>query len=343
MNNEDSFFYQALVNHFAPSKGHPQYDVWLNYALETNTRGQYTVSKLQEFFPSLKAKRHLDIGCGYGGTCIAVARAGAESIGIDINDQLLEFAGLNKKDYPGLQASFAHLDVMNWDEIHSLGQFDIITVDNVIEHVSVPERLIAHLWKLLKDDGLAYITIPNAFSTGQVRSDCHYGLFGISLLDPWDAAMYVRHALAHPSYDVSFYYTYDRYQGLFEKYAFQVKLLNYTQPAEQDVQEIGRQGMLLEEELQTHQSAGKIPDELSQKLTWALAAYHQQLSTGVDHYQGVKAGEARARLGWQLLRDYRDEVWYVVLFKSSKRASGSLTAALRRVWRGARRRVRSFL
>jgi hypothetical protein len=94
----------------------------------------------------------------------------------------------------------------------------LITCDNVIEHVAVPERLVAHISMLLRERRGSYITIPNAYSINQVRSDCHYGLFGISLLDPWDAAVYLEFALGQSSYDVSVYHHIEEYISFFEKY-----------------------------------------------------------------------------------------------------------------------------
>ncbi len=90
-------FYHAIMENFYKSRHHPQYQVWLDYALSTNQRGRDVVDSVRNFIPSIKGKKHLDVGCGYGGTCISFAQAGAFSIGIDIAFNDLEKAGLAKR------------------------------------------------------------------------------------------------------------------------------------------------------------------------------------------------------------------------------------------------------
>ncbi len=336
-------FYKAITEYNEPNRGHPQYEVWLNYALSTNQRGQYVIQTLKGIVPSLKGRRYLDIGCGYGGACLAAAEAGAEATGIDIDESLLSFAELNSQDHPDLHPSFYLMDVMAREKIQTLGQFDAITCDNVIEHVGIPERLIAHLRLLLTKRGFAYVTIPNAFSVGQVLADCHYGLFGISLLDPWDAETYVRHALGQPSYDVSFYYPYAQYRALFEKYGLHPRLWNSLRVKGSEIEALHAQAAGLPEKLKTAREAGQVPLEIEAKLADLLDVYLQEFETGLDLYQRLPAGAEKQRLGERLWRDYREEVWYVVAAREW-RALRSLSPSLlaRKAYRRARARLKGL-
>lgn len=309
---ESSFFRNAIEASFASLMDHSQYEIWRNYALSTNERGQQVITKLKEFSPSLVGKRHLDIGCGYGGTCIAAALSGATSIGIEYDPRIFEFAIQNKKDFPDANVDFYQLDIMDWQQVQSLDKFDLITCDNVIEHVAMPERLIYHLRMLLDDKGFAYITIPNAFSIGQVRKDCHYGLWGISLLDRWDAALYVKHAIMQPSYDVSSYYSYDQYRNLFQKYGLQDWLINTLELDETTIQRIKVDGDSLESEFQQTLASGKIPVEIVQKLSEMVHGYSELLATSITYYEKLPSGSEKRSLGIRLLRDYREELWYVI-------------------------------
>jgi cyclopropane fatty-acyl-phospholipid synthase-like methyltransferase len=116
-------FHQAIVDYNERNKGHPQYELWLNYALSTNQRGQYVVDKLLSFTFSLKGKKLLDIGSGYGGTCIAAAQAGAHSTGIEIDSRLLELSDFNRQDHPNLATTFYQDRCIGLGAGENVGQF----------------------------------------------------------------------------------------------------------------------------------------------------------------------------------------------------------------------------
>lgn len=67
---------------------HPQAQIWMNYALQTNDRGAELVRILGNY-TALPGKRHWDIGSAFAGTPIAFAKAGAYAHGIEINPELL--------------------------------------------------------------------------------------------------------------------------------------------------------------------------------------------------------------------------------------------------------------
>jgi 2-polyprenyl-3-methyl-5-hydroxy-6-metoxy-1,4-benzoquinol methylase len=307
-------FYQAVLDYNERNKGHPQYELWLNYALSTNQRGQYTVDKLLRLSFSLKGKRLLDIGSGYGGTCIAAAQAGANSTGIEIDSKLLELADLNKQDNPHLPTTFYQMDVLDWDQVKTLGKFELITCDNVIEHVAVPEQLITNISLLLRKGGLAYITIPNAFSINQVRSDCHYGLFGISLLDPWDAAVYLEHALGESSYDVSVYYHLEQYIGFFEKYDLEPLLINALPTGKDSVAGLQAQVDKLKKDFSAILGTGQVPESIVPKLKKVFTLYICQIESGIFYYEKLSKGRAKKRFARQLEREFIEEVWYVAAY-----------------------------
>lgn len=313
-----ALFHQAILDYNERNKGHPQYELWLNYALSTNQRGRYAVDKLLRFTISIKGKRLLDIGSGYGGTCIAAAQAGAHSVGIEIDTKLLELSDLNRQDHPNLSPTFYQMDILDWEQVKTLGSFELITCDNVIEHVAVPERLVAHIGLLLGKGGFAYITIPNAFSINQVRSDCHYGLFGISLLDPWDAEVYLEHALGQPSYDVSVYYHLDQYTGFFEKYNLKPLLINKPNLKSRVVGKLQAEVEDLKKDFDAVLLGGQVPLSIIPKLEKVFELYTQQIMSGIFYYEQLSSGPAKDRLGWILEREYIEEVWYIAAFQSNK-------------------------
>ncbi|MEW5739898.1 MAG: class I SAM-dependent methyltransferase, partial [Myxococcota bacterium] len=229
MTTQSGHYQRALEAHFEASRRHPQYDVWFRYAAETNARGRDLVAQLQRVFGPVAGQRVLDIGSGYAGTCIAAAGAGArEVVGLELSPVQMRLARQNLADHPGLAISLHEVDVLDRAATADLGRFDLVTCDNVLEHVATPAALLGRIRELLADGGRAYVTVPNAFSLGQVRRDCHYGLLGISLLDPLQAARYAAEAAGIAQYDVSQYYRLESYLALLERVGLRGALINRT-------------------------------------------------------------------------------------------------------------------
>ena len=323
----------ALHDYYSDAKAGPS-QRWMDYAFGAGERGQALIDTLTNVMPDLRGRRHLDIGCGYGGVCVAAAGAGAITTGIDVNERLLELAALNQLDHPDLTLQFHRLDALDWEGVSALGTFDAITADNVIEHVALPEQLVSHVARLLTADGVAYLTIPNAFSIGQIHADCHYGLFGASLLDTWDAGVYLRHAHDFPTYAVSAYFPFEVYAGFFAHEGLVSELLIDRELSAGDEELLARQLTELPLRLEETIESGVVPGQLHEKLRWILGEY-------VRRGQAALAAVTEAPLDLQpqlrqrIRRDYLEEAWYVMASpnpESLRYKSGSLASrALRRL------------
>jgi SAM-dependent methyltransferase len=95
-------------------------------------------------------RRVLDVGCGPG---INARRfAGADYVGVDINDDYLAIA---RSKYRGrfVQADLEHAD------LSSLGQFDMILINSFLHHVPDPavHRILGQLEALLEAGGRVHI------------------------------------------------------------------------------------------------------------------------------------------------------------------------------------------
>ncbi|MDP3234841.1 MAG: methyltransferase domain-containing protein [Myxococcales bacterium] len=303
-------FETVIREHFASSREHPQYQVWLDYALSTNTRGTQLVTSLAPWAPSFQGLRTLDVGSGYGGTCIAMAKAGASASGIEIDQRLLSFAAENVKDHPGIDVTMTNVDAMDWSALSALGQFDVITCDNVIEHVPVPQVLVAHLRRLLTPSGVLYLTAPNAFSAGQIRSDCHYGRFGLSLLDPMDGETFVKDALGQPSYDVSEYFSSDEYRAMFDRFGLWSRLMNGVGAGETEMLEVKK----ARESLGAMRWEDAVPASMRPKVSRLLKEHLQRWDADLRWFDAQPEGSSeREALAHRLYRDYVIELWYFVL------------------------------
>ena len=196
--------------------------MWFDFALSTNQRGKALVRLLRNQQP-MKSKRYLDIGCGFGGTLVAGARAGAACTGIEIDPIRMDLAWENLEDFR-IAAPILRQDALDPDLPDRLGRFDFISVSDVVEHVLDAKQLFRNLGLLLAPGGLLYVQIPNFESIEFVAADGHFGLFGITLLPREDAIEYHRRRFQF-DYDVGDYYSLDECSHLFEEARLHLQLI----------------------------------------------------------------------------------------------------------------------
>lgn len=110
----------------------------------------------------LSERRALDVGCGAGLLCEPLARLGAAVTGVDAAEENIAAARLHAEGV-GLAIDYRQGDVATLD----LGQFDLVTSMEVIEHVADKDAFIAALAGRLAPDGLMILSTPNR--TGSSR------------------------------------------------------------------------------------------------------------------------------------------------------------------------------
>ncbi|HWQ57283.1 MAG TPA: methyltransferase domain-containing protein [Bryobacteraceae bacterium] len=199
-------------------------EMWFHYALSTNCRGADLIGVIEQFTP-LNGKRYLDIGCGFGGCVVAGARRGASCIGIEVDEQRIAFAHANIAD-SGLSNN-AHIlrhDVLDPGIVPAMGRFDVITCNDVAEHVDSVAQLFENLGNLLAPGGIVCMEIPNKYSLEFVAHDGHFGLFGITLLERPEARQYHAQVYRHP-YDVGDYLSLQEYLDLFRRFRMEPELM----------------------------------------------------------------------------------------------------------------------
>jgi len=94
----------------------------------------------------------LDYGCGTGTSLIEIKNLGAEAFGIEVDENIGPIAkALN------LTAHIGSLDSSPYPDRY----FDLVTLNQVIEHVPDPLKLLVALKAKLKDDGKLMLSCPN--------------------------------------------------------------------------------------------------------------------------------------------------------------------------------------
>ncbi|MBS0422483.1 MAG: bifunctional 2-polyprenyl-6-hydroxyphenol methylase/3-demethylubiquinol 3-O-methyltransferase UbiG [Proteobacteria bacterium] len=104
---------------------------------------------------TLAGMRVLDVGCGGGLLCEALARAGAKVTGIDLAPGMIEVARLHAAEQ-GLDITYKMTAA---EEIG--GEFDVVTCMEMLEHVPDPAKMTATLASLVKPGGDVFVSTIN--------------------------------------------------------------------------------------------------------------------------------------------------------------------------------------
>ena len=101
----------------------------------------------------LEGAKILDVGCGGGILCEALAKSGAHITGIDAECDAIEAA---KKHALSSELSIDYLSTPIEDYEHS--KFDAVSCMEMLEHVQNPELVLEHCKRLLKPKGILFLS-----------------------------------------------------------------------------------------------------------------------------------------------------------------------------------------
>ncbi|MDZ7738875.1 MAG: class I SAM-dependent methyltransferase [Bacteroidales bacterium] len=118
----------------------------------------------------------LDIGSGTGYFPMFLRKKGWECQGIEISDQARQYAGINN-----------NISLFSPDDIGSFADssMDIITMWHTLEHFYHPDDYLISSQRILRENGLLLIAVPNHLSYDAIR----YG----SLWAAWDVPRHLWH------------------------------------------------------------------------------------------------------------------------------------------------------
>jgi len=100
--------------------------------------------------------RLVDLACGTGSLVVEAARRGAESYGVDVSEQMLEFTR-RRADTAGVTVSLRHAGFLNYQ--HSGAPADVVTTKSALHQLPDfwKQAALLNIAGYLKPDGLLYI------------------------------------------------------------------------------------------------------------------------------------------------------------------------------------------
>ncbi|MCS7204628.1 MAG: class I SAM-dependent methyltransferase [Leptospiraceae bacterium] len=117
--------------------------------------------------------RFLDVGCGFGGFVLTALRMGYDAEGIDVSEYAVEEAKKNQD----LKNRIYHTDLLSFEPKK---KYDVITLIEVIEHLTNPKSVFEKLSDLLNPKGLLVIQTANmdGLQAKLLKERYHYYLPG---------------------------------------------------------------------------------------------------------------------------------------------------------------------
>lgn len=97
----------------------------------------------------------LDLGCGNGAYLLLLKKMGWDVVGVDINDNTSQ--EVKEAKIPVLTGGLEELKLEE-------NSFDLITLWHVLEHLHDPLKTLKVVCRLLKDDGILFVEVPNSAS-----------------------------------------------------------------------------------------------------------------------------------------------------------------------------------
>lgn len=110
-------------------------------------------------YADLQGKKVVDVGCGGGILTEGLAKVGADALGIDLSEELIDVADLHGLE-SGVSASYRKVSAEALAEEQPEG-FDHVTCMEMLEHVPDPASIIRSCATLVKPGGMVFFSTLN--------------------------------------------------------------------------------------------------------------------------------------------------------------------------------------
>ncbi len=130
------------------------------------------ISFIQDY-ADVQGKRIVDVGCGGGILTEGLAKKGADTLGIDLSEDLLDIAELHGLE-SGINARYKKVSAESLAE-QEPASFDHVTCMEMLEHVPDPGSIISACATLVKPGGMVFFStlnrVPKAYLLAIVAAE----------------------------------------------------------------------------------------------------------------------------------------------------------------------------
>lgn len=157
------------------------FDTWKNLYVSEYARGFHVIDVVRRYAPGfdVDGSRVLDVGCGDAGVIIAFAESGAKVAGVEVDAGSLARARVRAEEH-GVEVDLVSGAAERLPFENE--SFDLVILDNVLEHVEDRQRTLREIGRVLRPDGLLYMVTPKPLALYSLWNDPHYDLAGLVLM-----------------------------------------------------------------------------------------------------------------------------------------------------------------
>lgn len=132
------------------------------FEMQIENTQNYVIPFIEERFTIVPGMRVLEIGCGEAGVLKAFVDKGCTGVGVELDDSRVKNGEQwLKEDIAKGTIRFVSKDIYGVDAQKDLGgQFDIIILKDVIEHIHDQQKLIGWMKSFLTEKGVIFFGFP---------------------------------------------------------------------------------------------------------------------------------------------------------------------------------------
>ena len=154
---KERLYYKWAINRSFMSE--EEFEKFIKFKLKQELYQEAFINRV-ELYENIQNKVILDVGCGEGGLVVALNLKGCKAFGIDIKDENIEISKLRARVYNLSEECFLQSDASRLPFRGST--FDIVIMNEVLEHVANIECVLSEVSRILKEKGLFFARVPNA-------------------------------------------------------------------------------------------------------------------------------------------------------------------------------------
>lgn len=137
---------------------HKDHNRYFNEQAECMRR--YVIPYIEQQRPVTPTMRVLEIGCGEAGNLLPFLDMGCECVGIDIDQPKIDVGKIRFADHPN--SARMHLICNDIYKVRpeDLGEFDLIVLRDVIEHIPHQEQFMHNMKRFMNDRTIVFFGFP---------------------------------------------------------------------------------------------------------------------------------------------------------------------------------------